>query len=165
MLDLYSDYLLSSFGATAAPALSALLDGPISHDPITRFLARADCTSKELWHQVKPPVRSMEREEGLLFLTTPFKQNRIRTKVELPCFDGQWDVQGIDPRTVQRWMGHRDLTTTLRYAHVSPDHEWGNSASSVSSRSLYGHQLRDGIREGTYAEASSFVVSASLPTR
>jgi integrase len=32
-------------------------------------------------------------------------------------------MQGIDPRTVQKWMGHRDLKTTLRYAHVSPDHE------------------------------------------
>lgn len=32
-------------------------------------------------------------------------------------------MQGIDPRTVQKWMGHRDLKTTLRYAHVSADHE------------------------------------------
>jgi integrase len=32
-------------------------------------------------------------------------------------------MRGIDPRTVQKWMGHRDLKTTLRYAHVSPDHE------------------------------------------
>ena len=32
-------------------------------------------------------------------------------------------MQGIDPRTVQKWMGHKDLKTTLRYAHVSPSHE------------------------------------------
>jgi integrase len=32
-------------------------------------------------------------------------------------------MQGIDPRTVQKWMGHKTLQTTLRYAHVSPDHE------------------------------------------
>ena len=32
-------------------------------------------------------------------------------------------MAGVDPRTVQKWMGHRDLKTTLRYAHVSPDHE------------------------------------------
>jgi integrase len=24
---------------------------------------------------------------------------------------------------VQKWMGHQDLRTTLRYAHVSADHE------------------------------------------
>jgi len=34
-------------------------------------------------------------------------------------------MQGIDPRTVQKWMGHKDLNTTLRYAHISPDHERG----------------------------------------
>ena len=32
-------------------------------------------------------------------------------------------MQNIDPRTVQRWMGHKDLTTTMRYAHISPQHE------------------------------------------
>ena len=32
-------------------------------------------------------------------------------------------MQRIDPCTVQKWMGHKDLNTTLRYAHVSPDHE------------------------------------------
>ena len=32
-------------------------------------------------------------------------------------------MSGIDARTVQKWMGHKDLKTTLRYAHVSPDHE------------------------------------------
>ena len=32
-------------------------------------------------------------------------------------------MDGIDPRTIQQWMGHNDLSTTLRYAHVSPAHE------------------------------------------
>ena len=40
------------------------------------------------------------------------------TSFDTPCL-----MQGIDLLTVQRWMGHKDLKTTLRYAHVSPDHE------------------------------------------
>jgi integrase len=32
-------------------------------------------------------------------------------------------MQGVDPRTMQQWMGHRSLATTLKYAHVSPAHE------------------------------------------
>ena len=32
-------------------------------------------------------------------------------------------MAGVDPRTVQAWMGHQDLRTTLRYAHTSPEHE------------------------------------------
>ena len=49
-------------------------------------------------------------------------------------------MSGVDPRTVQKWMGHRDLKTTLRYAHVSPDHEkaaierLGYSVSDIRAR-------------------------------
>ena len=38
--DLYSDYLLASFGATTATGLSELLEGEISHDQVTRYLDR-----------------------------------------------------------------------------------------------------------------------------
>ena len=34
-LDLYTDYLLSTFGAATATGLSAMLDGDVSHDQIT----------------------------------------------------------------------------------------------------------------------------------
>jgi hypothetical protein len=39
LLDLYTDYLISSFGQTTATGLSQLLDGEVSHDQVTRFLA------------------------------------------------------------------------------------------------------------------------------
>ena len=32
-------------------------------------------------------------------------------------------LKGIDPRTVQLWMGHKSLETMMKYAHVSPDHQ------------------------------------------
>lgn len=38
-LDLYTDYLLSSTGATMATGLSRLLEGALSHDHITRWLS------------------------------------------------------------------------------------------------------------------------------
>ena len=37
ILDLYSDYLLSSFSYTTAAGLSGLLEGSPSHDRTTRF--------------------------------------------------------------------------------------------------------------------------------
>ena len=45
LLDLYSDYLIASFGATAATGLAALLNGDVSHVQITRFLASQARTS------------------------------------------------------------------------------------------------------------------------
>ena len=39
LLDLYADYLISSFGPTTATGLSRLLQTHLSHDKITRFLS------------------------------------------------------------------------------------------------------------------------------
>ena len=64
--DLYIDYLLSTFGSATATGLSAMLDGEISHDKITRLLSAQDYTSKDLWHQVKSTLRKIESDDGVL---------------------------------------------------------------------------------------------------
>jgi len=40
LLEIYNDYLLSSFSQTTETGLSSLLDGTLSHDQVTRFLNR-----------------------------------------------------------------------------------------------------------------------------
>ena len=60
-LDLYTDYLLSTFGTTTATGLSAMVDGDVSHDQITRLLSGHEYTAKDLWQQVKQTVRSVEQ--------------------------------------------------------------------------------------------------------
>ena len=47
-LELYSDYLISSFNYTTATGLSAALNGQISHDAITRLLSGDELDSKQL---------------------------------------------------------------------------------------------------------------------
>ena len=32
-------------------------------------------------------------------------------------------MSGVDAHTVRTWMGHKSLSTTLKYAHTSPEHE------------------------------------------
>jgi hypothetical protein len=66
LLDLYTDYLLSSFGQTTATGLSKALDGSISHDKITRLLSESSYTSKDLWCEVKPLVREFEDDYACL---------------------------------------------------------------------------------------------------
>ncbi len=68
LLDLYTDYLISSFGQTTGTGLSALLGGSVSHDRIQRFLSRQEYTSADLWHFVKPHVRVVEQQDGVLIV-------------------------------------------------------------------------------------------------
>lgn len=44
VFDLYSDYLLVNQGQTTATGLSALVEGKLSHDAITRSLHQLDTT-------------------------------------------------------------------------------------------------------------------------
>ena len=53
-LELYTDYLICNNGFATATGLSAMIDGDISHDQMTRFLSSRPFTSKDLWEQVKP---------------------------------------------------------------------------------------------------------------
>ena len=68
LFDLYSDYLLSSFGKTTATQLSSLVDGAYSHDQITRLLSCNNFDSKTLWQYTKPVVRKVEQEDGVLIV-------------------------------------------------------------------------------------------------
>lgn len=68
LLDLYADYLISSFGPTTATGLSRLLSCGISHDKITRFLSERTFTSANLWQIVKPLVRRVQSEEAVLVI-------------------------------------------------------------------------------------------------
>lgn len=64
VLDIYSDYLIVQSQHATATGLSALLEGSLSHDQITRFLNRNEFGSKDLWHYVKPKIREQEQEKG-----------------------------------------------------------------------------------------------------
>jgi hypothetical protein len=47
LLELYSNYLLSTFSHTTATGLSAMTNGAISHDKITRFLGEKGLDSPQ----------------------------------------------------------------------------------------------------------------------
>lgn len=68
LLDLYADYLISSFGPTTATGLSRLLQAHLSHDKITRFLSEKPYTSANLWQIVKPLVRQVQSESAVLVM-------------------------------------------------------------------------------------------------
>lgn len=101
MLDIYTDYLISSFGQATATGLSRLLSGQISHDKVTRSLASEPKTSADLWQEVKPLVRAVEdADQGAICLDDSILEKPYTDENELVCW--HWDhskerhVKGIN---------------------------------------------------------------------
>lgn len=98
LLDLYTDYLISSFSYTTATGLSRLTDGKISHDKITRFLREEDLGSKQLWKAVKPLVRNIESPEGCLIVDDTIEEKPYTDLSEIV----QWYYDHSKGRKVSR---------------------------------------------------------------
>jgi len=84
--DLYSDYLLSSFGPTTATGLSALLEGAISHDQVTRMLAKKKLTSRDWWLYVKPYVRKIQSKDGVLIVDDSIEEKPYTDENDIVCW-------------------------------------------------------------------------------
>lgn len=86
LFELYSDYLLSSFGKTTATQLSTLLDGAFSHDQITRLLSRNNFDSRSLWHYVKPFIRQIEKDDGVVVADDTIQEKLYSDENDLICW-------------------------------------------------------------------------------
>jgi hypothetical protein len=86
LLDLYTDYLISSFGQVTATGLSRLLNGQISHDQVTRFLADEPKRSSDLWRIAKPLVRSIESDSGVIAIDDTIEEKAYTDENELICW-------------------------------------------------------------------------------
>ncbi len=108
ILDLYTDYLISSFGQTTATGLSQLMDGEISHDQVTRMLSSPKMTSKDWWQMVKPQVRKIEQEDGFMIIDDSIEEKPYTDENEIIC----WHYDHSKERTVKGI----NFITTLYYA-------------------------------------------------
>jgi hypothetical protein len=86
-LELYSDYLIcNAAGYATATGLSAMVEGDVSHDQITRFLSAKKQGSKELWLKVKPIVRQIEAEDGVLIFDDTIAEKEWTDESDLICW-------------------------------------------------------------------------------
>jgi hypothetical protein len=96
-LELYTDYLLSSFGHTTATGLSRMIEGQIAHDQITRFLSAEEFTSKDLWTLVKPTIREVEQDDAVLIFDDTIQEKPHTDENEVMC----WHYDHTKGRAVQ----------------------------------------------------------------
>ena len=100
LLDLYSDYLISSFGQTTGTGMAQLLEGQVSHDRIQRWLSKRDFSAADLWQVVKPHVRAIEQTDGVMIVDDRIAEKPYTDENDIICwhYDHAQDrqVKGIN---------------------------------------------------------------------
>jgi hypothetical protein len=98
--DLYSDYLRAAFGATTATGLSELLEGAISPEQVTRYLAGTKKPASDLGRTVKSFVREVQSAEGVLIIDDSSEEKPYTDENDMVCwhYDHSQDrlLQGIN---------------------------------------------------------------------
>ena len=112
LLDVYAEYLLSSFSYTTATGLSGLLGGAVSHDQITRWLSSRVRTSSDLWRLVKRLVREVETDEAVIIFDDSIEEKPYTDENEIIC----WHYDHSTDRTVK---GINFLTALYRSGGMS----------------------------------------------
>lgn len=151
LLDLYSDYLLSSFGQTTAIGLAQLLEGAVSHDQITRMLAGEIRTNKTWWKMVKPHVRHIQEEDGVMIVDDSIAEKPYTDENDIICWHYDHSkgrsVKGINFVTtlyvaqgVALPVTFEIVTKTETYLDAKSGKE--KRKSSVTKNEQYRHMLK-----------------------
>lgn len=86
LLDLYSDYLLCTFGQATATGLEQLVEGSVSHDQITRSLSGRTRGGAELWQVTKRFVRQIQSDDGVLIVDDTISEKPYSDENDIVCW-------------------------------------------------------------------------------
>jgi hypothetical protein len=151
LLDIYTDYLISSFGLTTGTGLSQLLNGAISHDRVQRFLAEPARSGKDLWQVVKPLVRQMQADDGVIIVDDSISEKPHTDENDIICWhydhsSGQ-TIKGINFITALYHVGEVSLPVNyhlVEKTEVYTDKKTGKQKrrASVTKNEVYRQLLR-----------------------
>lgn len=86
LLDVYTDYLITSFSLVTATGLSAALNHQYSHDQITRMLAQEEYSQQQYWHCIKAVVRQIEQDEGIIVVDDTLEEKPYTDENDIVCW-------------------------------------------------------------------------------
>lgn len=117
LLDLYTDFLMTAPGAVSALVMSKMLQDAYSHDSITRMLAQDELDQSVFWKLIKPTIRQVESEDGVISIDDTIENKPYSDENELISwhFDhtvGK-SVKGINIVTFNYSSQYEDLTMKL----------------------------------------------------
>lgn len=117
LLDLYTDFLMTSPNVASALIMSKMLQDTYSHDSITRMLAQDELDQSLFWKIIKPTIRQVESEDGIISIDDTIENKPYSDENELISwhFDhtvGK-SVKGINIVTFNYSSQHDDLIMKL----------------------------------------------------
>jgi hypothetical protein len=89
--------MVNAAGYATATGLSAMMEGEVSHDQITRLLSEQEFSSKNLWKEVKSTVRQVESEDACLIFDDTIQEKQWSDENEIMC----WHYDHCEGRTVK----------------------------------------------------------------
>ncbi len=97
LLDLYTDYLVSTCGLATATSMSVVLHKQISHDKITRLLSSGYISSRRLWAEVRAVCEEIQQDDAVLII-----DDSVEAKPYTDCNDLiQWHFDHTEGRSVK----------------------------------------------------------------
>ncbi len=138
ILDLYSDYCLSSFLSVTSVGLSNLLDQGYSHDQISRFLAQETFDQKDFWQFVKRLIRKIEHQEGAIVIDDTISEKPHSTENTFICY--HWDhankkhVKGINILNFVYHEPEQSITLPVSFELIKKTEEYLDKKTSKIKR-------------------------------
>ena len=139
LLDLYTDYLLSSFSLVTATGLSELVDGAYSHDQVTRFLNKEPYAQTQYWRTIKPIVRRVETDVGLLLIDDTIEEKPYTDENDMVSYHYDHSqnrmVKGVN---IVNFVYHTDLgdeeSSTVAFELVTKTEEYTDKKTGKLKR-------------------------------
>jgi hypothetical protein len=82
-LDLYTDFLMTSPNVASALVMSKMLQDAYSHDSITRMLAQDELDQCLFGKLIKPTIRQVESEDGIISIDDTIENKPYSEENEL----------------------------------------------------------------------------------
>jgi len=151
LLDIYTDYLISSFGLTTQTGLSRLLNGAISHDRIQRFLSKDLKTGQDLWLTVKPYVRQVQAADGVIIVDDSIAEKPHTDENDIIAWHYDhtkgYSVKGINFITALYHVGDVSLPVNYHLVHktefyIDKKTQKEKRRSPVTKNEVYRDMLR-----------------------